>query len=512
MTQHTSHIIIIGAGIGGLTTGAFLAKAGYKVTIFEANTYPGGCAGTFVHKGFRFEAGATVAGGYQPNGPHDIAGRELDIDWKVHQHDPAWVVHLSNRTIKLCQDNQDVMDNFPETETFWNEQQFIADMGWRLSAEGLPWTPMDIPELLQLAKVGLKYFPKDLSLIPFAFSSVRDWLKRRKFDKHTEFVRFLDAQLLISAQTTTQHTNALYGATALDLVRQGVYHVEGGIGGIADQLAEKFIELGGEIHYRHHVTKIEVNNGQVIGVHAHRGKRAKSTTFYPADFVITNSTPWTLHQLLGEASPKKIQQEVQKRDTTYGAFVLHVGVKSDGFPKNIADHHQVVTQLEGKLGEGNTVFASMSPTWDSSRAPEGERAVTITTHTRVQDWWDLLNNNKEAYGERKEAYTEKMLDAVESAIPGFKQSTTLVLQGTPITYEFYTGRKQGMVGGFAQTSLFKARNPSTGIQNLRLVGDSIFPGQSTAGVTLGAMRVAKNVQRNLGLFQPKPTQALKVLS
>ena len=80
-------------------------------------------------------------------------------------------------------------------------------------------------------------------------------------------------------------------------------------------------------------------------------------------------------------------------------------------------------------------------------------------------------------------------------IPGFRSATELVLPGTPVTYEFYTLRQDGMVGGFPQTSLFRARGPRTGIPNLRLVGDSIFPGQSTAGVTLGGIRVAKDVMR-----------------
>ena len=87
--SQTPHIIVIGAGIGGLTTAASLAKSGYKVTVFEANTYPGGCAGTFFHKGYRFDAGATVAGGFQPGGPHDLSGKLLGIDWKVQSHDPA---------------------------------------------------------------------------------------------------------------------------------------------------------------------------------------------------------------------------------------------------------------------------------------------------------------------------------------------------------------------------------------------------------------------------------------
>ncbi|MFN2172387.1 MAG: amine oxidase, partial [Candidatus Promineifilaceae bacterium] len=64
------------------------------------------------------------------------------------------------------------------------------------------------------------------------------------------------------------------------------------------------------------------------------------------------------------------------------------------------------------------------------------------------------------------------------------------------TFERFTRRPKGMVGGFAQESLFSARGPATGLPNVWLVGDSIFPGQSTAGVTLGAMRVVTSITQN----------------
>jgi phytoene dehydrogenase-like protein len=64
-------IVIIGAGIGGLASAAVLARAGFDVTVLEANIYPGGCAGTFFHQGYRFDAGATLAGGFYPDGPMD---------------------------------------------------------------------------------------------------------------------------------------------------------------------------------------------------------------------------------------------------------------------------------------------------------------------------------------------------------------------------------------------------------------------------------------------------------
>lgn len=498
----SAKVIVIGAGIGGLTTAALLAQDGYDVTVLEAQTYPGGSASTFFHKGYRFESGATVAGGFQPNGPHYVAGEMLDIEWPVHQHDPAWVVHLPGHEIALTQDNADVIANFPQTEGFWQQQSAIADIAWKLSAQGLPWPPTSAVEFAQLAKVGLQNLPQDLLLAPFAFMTVKQWLQLRNVADDPAFVRFIDATLLIAAQTTSNHVNSVYGATAMDLSRQGVYHVEGGIGGIAETLVNKVRDLGGEVLYRQHVQRIAVKDGCATGVHATKGRRSPKETFFPADFVVANSTPWSLEALLGDDAPPSLKSEVKQRPDTQGAFVLHLGVDADKIPRDIPDHHQIVRTLDGPVGEGETVYISMSPLWDETRAPAGQRAVTISTHTQVQQWWDLLESDEAQYYERKEQYAERIIATVDEFIPGFKGAVTLTMPGTPVTYQFYTMREKGMVGGFPQTSLFKARGPRTGIPNLRLVGDSVFPGQSTAGVTLGGIRVAAQVRRSL----PQPTR------
>ena len=193
------------------------------------------------------------------------------------------------------------------------------------------------------------------------------------------------------------------------------------------------------------------------------------------------------------------QSTSEQVNALWGAIVLHLGLGQRFLPEGAADHHQVVTSVDEPLGEGNSLFISISPTWDGSRAPEGCRAVTVSTHTRATDWHNLFRTDPAACEARKAEYIGRMLWHTERALPGFREGVRLQLAATPLTWQFYTGRHMGLVGGFPVTSLLEARGPRCGLRNLCLVGDSVFPGQSTAGVDSGAMRVTRDVLRQLAL-------------
>ncbi|MCB0210306.1 MAG: hypothetical protein KDJ52_13295, partial [Anaerolineae bacterium] len=128
----------------------------------------------------------------------------------------------------------------------------------------------------------------------------------------------------------------------------------------------------------------------------------------------------------------------------------------------------------------------------TSRAPAGQRVITLSTHTRLDDWWQLLEHDRDAYEARKQVYADRLLTAAARALPTLREAAQFVMPGTPVTFQRFTHRIDGWVGGFPQTSLFRTWAPKLAPQ-LWMVGDSIFPGQSTAAVAMGGLRVAAAV-------------------
>ncbi len=482
-------VIVIGAGIGGLTTAAMLAKAGYQVTVLEAHVDPGGCAATFYHQGYRFDAGATLVGGFQPGGPHWQAGRLLGIDWPVRRTEPAMQFWLPDQVITRHGDpaqwQTERQRAFPgaAAERFWRAQERLADRVWRFASGVPPFPPVDLGEAVQLAA---HVRPAYVSLLPYVFQTVRGWANRLGATD-PNLRTFVDAQLLISAQTTASRANALYGATALDLARQGVFHVAGGVGEIAARLVDALKRHGGQIIFRQKAAHIDVRSGRATAVHTVKGQ------VWEADSVVANLTPWNLEQLLGVQTPT-----VTAATPMWGAFMLYLGVDADAIPADLAsDHHQVVLDPSQPLGEGNSVFVSIAPAWDERRAPPGQRVITLSTHTAIEPWWQLRQNpaREQDYIARREDYTERLLRGLTQVLPDVRSHIRLHLPGTPVTFQDFTHRHLGLVGGFPQTSLLRARSPATRLPNVWLVGDSVFPGQSTAGVTLGGLRVSTTMQR-----------------
>ncbi|GAB4581557.1 MAG: NAD(P)/FAD-dependent oxidoreductase [Anaerolineales bacterium] len=500
-----SKIIVIGAGVGGLTTGAILARTGMDVTVLEAHVYPGGCAGTFLHQGYRFDAGATLAGGFYPGGPMDIVARAAGVNhWPVLSHagdqPPAMVVHLPDgMVVPRFGDSRRHLEHRaafgPAGARFFAWQEQTADALWDFALRHPAWPPQTLTEGGQLLGHITRWLMADLrrfspSLLADAFRPVSAHLNGAP-DRLRQFV---DGQLLISAQTTSESANALYGASALDLPRRGVVHLEGGIGALANTLVRAVRANGGKVLFRQEVTRLVLENGKPVAIETNKGQA------FPANIVIANLPPWNIARLMGAEAPRKLQA-LPKRPVGWGAFMAYVGLPESAIPKDFSLHHQVIGG-GSNYGEGNTVFLSLAPEGEKGRAPSGFRPLTISTHTALEPWWTLYQHDRAGYASRKQIYLDRLLTAAERVLPNLREAANLILPGTPITFERFTRREVGWVGGFPQTNLFRVWGPRLA-PGVWMVGDSIFPGQSTAAVALGGLRVAETVLWEAGMLQTR---------
>ena len=486
-------VIIIGAGFGGLATAAELARHGVDVNVLEAHVYAGGCAGTFYHQGYRFDAGATLAGGFAPGAPMHMLGQRFYIDWQARSAERAMLVHLPDGSAITRWTNTDQwrverLQHFgSQAEPFWNWQETTADKLWDLALRLPNWPPHSPNQLFSLARTGFRWLGDwtrngslaDLSKLPYqAFKPMTASLNGAP----DRLRLFTDSQLLISAQTTSARANALYGAVALDLPRQGVSAVPGGMGGMAEKMVDAIRRYGGQVLFRQEATHVQYNPGHPIQVTTKRKEE------FQADVLIFNLPPWNIASLLGDSTPPRLQRLPPLPDDGWGAFMVYLGVDDELIPNNFPLHHQVI--LREPLGEGNSIFLSISPAWDETRAPQGKRAITISTHTALGPWWESYSLDKEAYQERKDQYLERAIQAAETILPGLRAATDLTLPGTPVAFQRFTRRYRGWVGGFPQTSLLRNWDPQLA-PNLWMVGDTIFPGQSVPAVALGGLRVAR---------------------
>ncbi len=484
-------IVVIGAGVGGLTTAAMLARAGYNVTVLEAHVYPGGCAGTFFHQGYRFDAGATLAGGFYPGGPMDIVAAQAGIaQWPAHAADTAMDVFLPGGVhVTRYGDERRFAEHVrafgPAAGPFFAWQERTADALWDLALRLPPWPPQRAQEIARVGGIGLQWLTQNLRhLDPRLAADALRPVAAHLYAAPAALRHFVDGQLLIAAQATSSSANALYGASALDLPRRGIVHLDGGMGAIAQTLAAAVRANGGEVCYRHEVARICFENGRPAGIETRRGESI------PADIVIANLPPWSIKPLLSDTAPAALSHLPAAPRDGWGAFMLYAGVDGAIVPADAPLHHQVI--VREPLGEGNSVFVSISPAWDSTRAPASKRAITISTHTDPRAWYRLRAEDESMYNKRKQLYADRLLAAAELALPGLRAAVDILLPGTPLAFQRFARRVGGWVGGFPQTSLVRGWPPHLA-PSLWMVGDSIFPGQSTAAVALGGLRVARAV-------------------
>ncbi|WP_281863932.1 phytoene desaturase family protein [Planomicrobium okeanokoites] len=483
------NILVIGAGIGGLTAGALLAKNGERVTLLEASSELGGCAGKFKRHQFLYPAGATLGMGLENGGIHERVFRFLGKPFPLEPLETVMeMIHPDHKFVFIKDRDQHVdqiVSHFPACESkiraFYKEIYATASIVRTLMGP-LPALPPATAK--EWAALTGAIRPVHVKLLPHFNKTLGNRLKHHGLDQLTAFRHMLDGLLIDSMQTGSEDVSYLLAAVALDIYHEGAYYVPGGLYRFAELMGNSITENGGVLKKRRTVTQLAQTDKGWMATD-HRGNQ------YQADAVIVNAPLHLLPAMLPPELASKLKKPLLEGATseTWTTMTLYIAVDSSKLTQPLPPFRQISTGAG--MAEGAHFFMSASLPGDTLRAPDGYQTVTISTHSKAGFW-----DTQEKYEATREILTERMLQAIEQQIPGFRESIVHLETGAPKAWERYTGRPNGFVGGFPQTldsALFNSISHHSGIPNLYVCGDHVFPGGGTIGAATSGIHAARSI-------------------
>jgi len=491
-------IIVVGGGIAGLTSAALLAKEGYSVTLVEAHTQLGGCAGTFQRGPYTFDVGATQVAGLEKGGIHHRLFHYLDIPIpKSTILDPGCSVVLGDGTdpINLWHDplrwEKERKEQFPGSEIFWSFCSQIHKSNWAF-VDRDPILPVrnfwDLSQLLRAIR------PFNLLTGVLSRLTISDLLRITGCHQNRRLRRFLDLQLKLYSQEPASRTAALYGATVLQMAQapRGLWHLHGSMQILSDLLKNSFLRDGGNLLIGQRVTSISSEKNTNI-FHVNVTDRRKNLIQLNASDIVFSLPPQTLLDLIpidGGLS-RRYRESISKLPQPSGALVFYGALSRSNLPVDCPGHIQIFDEHFG------SVFISISFE-DDQRAPVGMATVIASVFVDIDQWANL---NSQSYISKKNISAKKIITILNNKFGLLDNSWTHKELSTPRSFERWTGRPGGMVGGLGQhpTQFGPFGLPSrTPLKGLWLCGDSIYPGEGTAGVSQSAMMVVRQLMERKG--------------
>ncbi|MCR8846782.1 NAD(P)/FAD-dependent oxidoreductase [Rossellomorea sp. SC111] len=487
-------VIVIGGGIGGLTAAALLGSAGYHVQVLEASREWGGCAGKFQRGKALFPVGATLGMGFENGGIHQRIFQYLGIELPSNQLlDRVMDIHLPGVNLTFHRNREThvkgLIQSFPdiadEIGCYFKDLYSMAKK-IRTLVDSLPILPpktvREWKELIMSLNLS------SMTLLPAFQKTMLDLLKKYDLHVHPSFKHFIDGQLIDSMQVESDQCSLLFGCLALDMYHEGAFYLEGGLYRIAECLVDASESVGVKATLGRKVvgiTRDERNQEWIVS--DHRGKD------YRANHIVCNVPVQSLKDLFPPQYAPKFKNYIKgkERASLWGTMTLYMLLKEESLPEGLPLFSQICTSPDGNMTEGDHLFLSLSHPDDRKRAPEGFRTVTVSTHTRLENW-----DSKEKYDCYKRTLKKKMLDSIELVIPSIRSNLIQFYPGAPKAWERYTGRPGGIVGGFPQTNdhaLFNSLSHRTPLENIWVCGDSVFPGAGTIGVSVSGYHVFHSI-------------------
>ena len=492
--------LIVGAGLGGLFTGAILAKEGVGVTVLEKNPTVGGGLQTFHRFGESFDTGMHVIGGMQPGGNIRRICEYLGIADKVDLMDvdddctDSLYFGEDHATYRIAKGRQGFVDSlaayFPDErenlkayvdavfaitdDTDMFNLRPATDDAWRLPS----------PDYLIAADDFVAKYIRDPKLRSVV--SYMNPLYGGRGGETPAFVHAVISTLYINGASRFVGGSDKFAKLLVDVIEQG----------------------GGKVVKGDAVEWIEVNDRRVDWV-----RTAKGLT-YTADYYISAIHPCTLFRLMPDnALPKAYRSRLNSIPNSYSAFSAYIKLKPESFPYiNHTEYYMSRYSEIWRFGERHEQWPLGFLFMTSPVENQGPYAskVLITApmlFSEVERWADTRAGHRgDDYEAWKQQMAKQLLANIEEMHPGFMDCIDKVVTASPLTIRDFYGVKDGSLCGFSKDCRNMALSQVpvvTKVRNLLLTGQNNnlhgFCGVpltaiSTAEVILGRNFVLNKIQ------------------
>jgi phytoene dehydrogenase-like protein len=481
-------IIVVGAGISGLSAGCYAQMNGFDSSLFEMHNLPGGLCSAWKKKGYTFDISMHMLTG-SVSGPFHTMWEELGITdrFTFHFHSLTSQIEGRNKKLRFSTDRetllQDMLALSPGDEKLIREFISIVFGPGMMNAASLKPAMLQhffdkiraIPVILPLIKIFRKY--NRITLQQFAEQFTDPFLR-----KAVRF--FMDSPGWPMLQFPMV---AMAG-----MMRNAVTEAGTPLGGsmkVALHIAQVYNNLGGQIHFNSRVHDLLLENNTVKGIRLEDGQEHR------ADYVIWAGDGHTL--IFDILKERYMNDEIRNMYETWIPVkpIVHVMM---GVNRDFSDEpHSMILETEQPItiaGKEYPWIAFLHHCFDKSMAPEGKSAVEVWYATEYE-YWEELEKDKEKYEAEKNRIAEYTVRQLDQRFPGFASQVEVIDVPTPVTYKRYTGNWKGSPDGWYITpdnmNKMNAIHTLPGLEGLYMSGQWTVP---FAGTVISALTGRQAIQ------------------
>jgi phytoene desaturase len=472
MTERS--VIIIGAGLSGLSTGCYAQMNGYRSRIFEHHSQPGGVAAAWKRSGYLIDGGIHFVMGHRPGtGLYELyqqlgvvpATRFVDLDTYGR-----FIHEASGRSVVLSGD-LDAMGDALKSLSPADARIVDELMAGSRAMQGLDMSEMGMSRPPELASLWDQL--KDL----WAMRRLLRYAVGRYGRPVGEYTKTVQDPVLRSCINNLFLPGVpvyfIFMLLALLADRQ-LGLIEGGCQEFVRAIEARYQELGGEVVYRATVEEILVKDDRAIGV-----RLADGSKHYADAVISTADGRSTIFKMLGG---RYLDERIEKRYATWKTFRPLLMI-SYGVDQEFPDEPPFATvMLERPLAVGEQAvngffvrFFNYSPCF----APPGKTVVQVEFETEWDHWNDLQRQDRTAYNAEKERVAAEVLQRLEAHYPGIASQVEVTDVSTPYTTWRYTLNHEGAWEGWlmaADTMMVAVERSLPGLSSFYMAGQWVMPG------------------------------------